>query len=79
MSQKPTNRCSNTHCLFYTRQSGHPAIFLSKERTDYRLIKGGVENESVFTIEGAEWVSSEKADSYLVFEQEKQSIKKLWI
>lgn len=63
----------------YSYQAGdvlHEVSVFLVENTKNDEIKTDSENEGGFTIEGAEWVPSEKVGSYLVFDQEKNSIQK---
>ncbi|MDD2935206.1 MAG: NUDIX domain-containing protein [Candidatus Pacebacteria bacterium] len=63
----------------YSYQAGdvlHEVSVFLAENTKDDEIKMDSENEGGFTIEGAEWIPSEKVNSYLVFDQEKDSIKK---
>lgn len=63
----------------YSYQAGdvlHEVSVFLVENIKNDEIKINSENEGGFTIEGAEWIPSEKVNSYLVFDQEKSSIQK---
>ncbi|OGD66777.1 hypothetical protein A2442_01480 [Candidatus Campbellbacteria bacterium RIFOXYC2_FULL_35_25] len=62
----------------YSYQAGeilHKVRVFLVENTKNDEIKVDSKNEGGFTIEKAEWVSFDLVDSYLAFEQEKESIK----
>ncbi|MCK5026850.1 MAG: NUDIX domain-containing protein [Candidatus Pacebacteria bacterium] len=63
----------------YSYQAGdvqHDVDVFLIENTENEEIKIDSTNEGGFTIEGVEWVSSDEANEYLNFDQEKSSIKK---
>jgi len=61
---------------YQIREVLHEVEVFLVENTKNEKMEVDSENEGGFTIKDAEWVSPEIANTYLVFEQEKSSIKK---